>query len=350
MDNSRHEEIDPFRFLWDLNKAATHALSNGAPFFVYHHFAFIAAYIKAWQERRGGASVDFDLLPSEQGITGLLMAVLLQARRVPTVIKPWIMYGPLIVSVIQGNYAVIQSSLLGLVVKSARSIPPLITALIVVFLTGDAWQILGAGFTLRFFLLVTVFLLASLLFLIRKDYWVDLHPSELEMDTFIKGPGSWASIRDLIKLGATPLPMVKPIGIGGRAIIFGTYLTYAALSLIAVALSVSLGLILAGTILVSADGTQELAKSVNVIWTLPGNFVITKQLLSLSFSLGAFAAFFLVAGQRADDRQAFMRQVLSNLREALLLYSVYCRAHDHVAAWTGIAVTSPPLVREVIDV
>ena len=114
---------------------------------------------------------------------------------------------------------------------------------------------------------------------------------------------------------------------------------YTLLSLIAVAVSVSLGLIAVGVILIDANETKLLADSVNVVWTIHGNFVITRQLLSLSFSLGAFAAFFLVAGQRIEDRQEFMRRMLSKLRGVLLIYSVYCRAYDYAAAWTGIADT-----------
>ena len=45
----------------------------------------------------------------------------------------------------------------------------------VVFVTSDAWRILGTGFTPRFFMLVSTFLLASLLFLIRRDWWADFN-------------------------------------------------------------------------------------------------------------------------------------------------------------------------------
>jgi cell division protein FtsW (lipid II flippase) len=121
------------------------------------------------------------------------------------------------------------------------------------------------------------------------------------------------------------------------------YLMYTLLSLIAVAVAVAVSVCLmaVGVILVNAHETKELAHSVNVVSTVHGNFVITRQLLSLSFSLGAFATFFLVAGQRNDERQAFMRHMLSKLRCTLLIYTVYCRAYDHAPTWTGIAANSP---------
>ena len=77
---------------------------------------------------------------------------------------------------------------------------------------------------------------------------------------------------------------------------------------------VSGALIVIGVILINRNETMTLANSVEVYDTLPGGIVITKQLLSLSFSLGAFAAFFLVAAQRPVDRKAFMKNVLVRYR------------------------------------
>jgi hypothetical protein len=86
-----------------------------------------------------------------------------------------------------------------------------------------------------------------------------------------------------------------------------------------------------------------LADSVHVYQTLPGGVVITKQLLSLSCSLGALAAFFLVAAQRPDDRKEFMQKVLARYRQVLLVYSIYCRARALAAEWTGVPVDVRPL-------
>lgn len=63
-----------------------------------------------------------------------------------------------------------------------------------------------------------------------------------------------------------------------------------------------------------------------------------RQLLSLSFSLGAFAAFFLVAAQCADDREAFVQGTLVRYRRALLVYTIYCRAHDLAKDWTHVPI------------
>jgi hypothetical protein len=339
MDTTPRGEITPSQFFLDMNNIALYALSNGAPFFAYRHFTFIAKYMNSWPERGDGSVIHsmISFASGQQNLTGALMAMLLPVRKLPAAIKLLIMSIPLTITVVWGNYTAIIDSFPSLMARGVRSIPPLITVLVVVFLTGDAWRILGTGFTWRFFLLVAAFLLASLFSLIRKDYWADLDVPDNETDALLGNVACSPSIGRLIKIGATPLPMVKPAGRGSKVTVCGTYLMYTLLSLIAVAVSVSLSLIAVGVILISANQTKELADSVNVIWTIHGNFVITRQLLSLSFSLGAFAAFFLVAGQRPEERPAFMRHMLSKLRGVLLIYSVYCHAYDNAAVWTGMA-------------
>jgi hypothetical protein len=264
--------------------------------------------------------------------------------------------------------------------QSIRIVPPLITALVVVYITGDAWRILGGGFTPRFFCIVTVFLLSSLIFLIKfRGYWEkdfdigesdkatkddlldkiehDLRgePETMQFSRESAGdaPGvqqpdaddssEWVQFNKLIDLGAEPLPLVKPAHFGLRVCHYCAYVAVSLFSLIVIALAVSASLVLVGLVLISAKETKALAQSVHVYLTLPGNFVITGQLVSLSLTLGAFAVFFLVAGLHADDRKELMDNALALIRRAFVVYSVYSRAHDHAAEWTGILVESPPL-------
>ena len=189
-----------------------------------------------------------------------------------------------------------------------------------------------------------MFLLASLFFLIRyKDYWKeDIYVPEDEGNKLLKGIRGQRNFDSLIELGAEATPMIKSTGRRGQVAVYISYLALSAFSIIGAALFVSGGLILVGLILINADETKNLAQSVNIYWTL-GHVVITRQLVSLSLTLGAFSALFLLAGQRADDRKLFMENVLVSLRRALLVYSVYCRAHDCAKEWTGIPVKSAPL-------
>ena len=99
-------------------------------------------------------------------------------------------------------------------------------------------------------------------------------------------------------------------------------------------------MILVGLILINASETKSLAQSVQVYLTLPGHLVLTRQLVSLSLSLGAFATLFVVAGQRPDDRKELMDNALALIRRAFVVYSVYRRAYDHAAQWTGVPLMS----------
>jgi hypothetical protein len=113
-----------------------------------------------------------------------------------------------------------------------------------------------------------------------------------------------------------------------------------------VALFVSISLIIVGLILINAKETQNLAGSVYIYQSFPG-VVITRQLLSLSFSLGAFAAFFLVAAQHADDRETFAKNILVRYRRSLLVYTIYCQAHDLARSWTDVPIELKLYKRQV---
>jgi hypothetical protein len=138
-----------------------------------------------------------------------------------------------------------------IVKKGIRSVPPLVTVVVVVFVTSDAWRILGTGFTLRFFMLVTALLLASLLYIIRQDWWeADVAAAEDEVKDLVDGIKHWKRDRldDFMARGAKAVPMKRPRGLSdayGRL----AYLALVAFSLIAVAIFVSVILIIVGLIL-----------------------------------------------------------------------------------------------------
>jgi hypothetical protein len=73
-----------------------------------------------------------------------------------------------------------------------------------------------------------------------------------------------------------------------------------------------------------------------VVFSCPGIWSSPPQLVSLSLTLGAFAAFFLVTGQRPEERVEFMNASLRDLRRVLLAYSIYRRARANAASWTGV--------------
>lgn len=156
------------------------------------------------------------------------------------------------------------------------------------------------------------------------------------MQDLLRAAESKVYLNTFIVLGAVPQEMEKPDDSAGRQFVYGTYLALTLLSLLEVALAVAAILTVVGMILVSKTETDTLASGVHVYFTLPGNIVLTAQLVSLSISLGCFAAFFLVAGQRPEDREVFINSGLKDLRRVLLAYSIYRRACTGSAAWTDV--------------
>ena len=343
----------PHAYLSDLNKTAMCALAMGAPLGLVRHVTFLLNFINAWldqvkggaEEAENAARAVFDRAPARfQRRIGRLLGSGRMPRRVLlarlffplalqlAVIMPW----QFAMSLARSAWDMFR--------RGVHGVPPLITAVVVVFVTSDAWRILGNGLTVRFTVVVAVFLVASALFLIRGNCWLDIDAEHAEADRLL------ADIRqslpegfhEFTRRGITAAPMVRPSG--RHAVrIYLSYWALAAFALIITAGFVASALIVIGTILISKNDTVTMAQSVNVYQSLPGGFVITRQLLSLSFSLGAFAAFFLVAAQRPEDRDAFMKDVLARYRQALLVYSVYCRAHDRAQELTRVPLHVRPL-------
>ena len=340
------------KYLSDLNKTAIYAVSRGMVPLLVTHIRFLMKFTNAWLEdekkkRQDSAGRAAEALMGEwprwTRWTQGPIAKWLGSRTLPNGAALLLVLLPYIVSLAvvvpsQIGWSVLKSSW-DVLRKGVRGVPPLITAVVVVFVTGDAWRILGAGFTVRFTVLVAVFLLSSLLFLVRWTCWDDIDLSESQAKELLAGIRSknLERFNRLMECGAGPVPIVRPL-IPGTIWVYAGYWMLCAFALIITALFVSAVLIIIGVILISKSETIMLANSVHVYQTLPEGAVITKQLLSLSFSLGAFSAFFLVAAQRSSDRKVFMRNTLRRYRRDLVVYSIYCRAHDQAEPWTLVPV------------
>ena len=343
----------PHAYLSDLNKTAMFALAMGAPLGLVRHVTFLLNYINAWLDQvKGGAD---EAEQAARAVFGRAPARfqrrfsrLLGSGRMPRRVLLARLFFPLALQlavVMPWQFAMsLARSAWDMLRRGVHGVPPLITAVVVVFVTSDAWRILGTGFTVRFAAVVAVFLVASALFLIRGNCWLDIDAEHAEADRLL------ADIRqslpegfhEFTRRGIKAAPMVRPSGCHAVRI-YLSYWALAAFALIITAGFVATTLIVIGTILISKNDTAIMAQSADVYRSLPGGFVVTKQLLSLSLSLGAFAAFFLVAAQHPEDRDAFMKDVLARYRQALLVYSVYCRAHDRAPELTQVPLHVRPL-------
>jgi hypothetical protein len=348
-----HRMMIPHAYLSDLNKIAMYALAMGAPLGLVRHVTFLLNYINTWldqvkgdaEEAEKAARAVFDRAPAR---LQRRISRLLGSRRMPRRVLLARLFFPLVVQlavVMPWQFALsLARSAWDMLRRGVHGVPPLITAVVVVFVTSDAWRILGSGFTVRFDVAAAVFLAASVLFLVRGNCWLDIDAEHAEAARLL------ADIRyslpegfhEFTRRGIKAAPMVRPSG-RHAARIYLSYWALAAFALIIAAGFVASALIVIGVILISKNDTAMMAQSADVYQTLPGGLVITKQLLSLSFSLGAFAAFFLVAAQHPEDRNAFMKDVLARYRQALLVYSVYCRAHDRAPELTQVPLHVRPL-------
>jgi hypothetical protein len=113
-------------------------------------------------------------------------------------------------------------------------------------------------------------------------------------------------------LGNEATTLRRPAGFGALYVRI-IYLAVCVSALIATTLFVAAALIIVGITLINASETRLLAGSVDVYWSLDG----------LAFT-----------------RTLFMAKILARARRSLLVYTVYCHAHEHAAEWTGIQVHS----------
>jgi hypothetical protein len=340
VENSPHEKMAPDKFINDLDQNYRYLLARGAAFIMSDYRAFVTMYNAAWREQSNHQAA-VTTVPGvlAQASSYRLVSILLRARWIPNDRKQLVIFILVIPLLILSG----SSSAYGIIRNGISRVPPLITAVVIVFVTGDAWRILGNGFTPGLIVLWVVLIMVSMLLLIHIDYWTDIDVSEAEAIDLLQPIEQATRVHDFIKMGASPSPIKRPATLAGRQFVYFNYLMFSFLSLIGVALSVTVALLIVGMILISAHETDVLAHSVQIYWTLPGHVVITRQLLSLSLTLGVFAAFFLVVGQHAEGRERFMNDVLRDLRQFLLVYSVYCRAQEKAAEWTGVVFESPPL-------
>ncbi|MFD9631827.1 hypothetical protein [Streptomyces violascens] len=338
--------IPPGQYLREMDETAQYVFAKGLPFFVRAHYGWLTRYDAAWRGAVAGA-LDETLrtlrLSAPDHHTGRVdrwMSDLLDSTYVrdSTHARKALTFLFLAVVLLPGFLASIAKSLWGVIGGGVRTAPPLVAAVVVVFITSDGWRLLAHGFGLRFALFETLFLSVGLAFLARSDYWTDIAaPSQPDQEELLRHIDS-AAVGDLIRRGAHPFPLLQPETPAQRRSVHAGYFILLTSALVGSAVVVSLSLIVVGVVLISASQTANLTGgAAHLYWTIPGtDLVLTRELVSLSLSLGAFAALFLVASQHPEHRTAYAHRVLYRLRRSLAVYSVYRRAREQAQAWTTV--------------
>jgi hypothetical protein len=344
-------QLKPHEYLAALNETGLYAMTRGAPMVVRWHITFMKGYIGAWLDNSNGQEDEVSKAVTDtlfgacpKLIKGRIAKRLSRAKGakpgsvfyVPVYIRI-LLYTRVCFTLLVELVRSVLGSTLDLLRAGVRGIPPLIAAVVVVFVTSDAWKVFGSGLTARFCILVILLLLASCCFLVHWDPWRDLGAKEAEAVLLLAGIKHKNPMKfyEFTRRGIQIMPIARPRGLSALFV----RVRYWAIALFAVMVFaglVSAGLILIGVILISYQETKDLAGSVQVWWRIPDGAVVTRQLLSLSLSLGALAPLFLVAAQRPGDRDRFMKNLLIRHRRALLVYSIYGRAQAYSGVLTEV--------------
>lgn len=135
---------------------------RGATFFLPEHLAFMAGYIKAWQAQEQDSAALGRAMGSTYRVRRYNpITMLLRAGWLPLTLRQLTFTLPATPLIFLGMSVLAGRGFYRMIRSSIRSIPPLITAVVVVFVTSDAWRILGTGFSARPIVLWVTFIIAA---------------------------------------------------------------------------------------------------------------------------------------------------------------------------------------------
>jgi hypothetical protein len=224
--------------------------------------------------------------------------------------------------------------------ETLRSVPPLLVAVVVVFITGDGWKVFGrSGLDRRGLVFVGFVVVLSLMFAghwrfdeLTKDVH-DLTPPEQEPSA------AGDRLRAMLAPHTPVLPMPRTADRMMRLNIRILYWVAVAVDLIAVGASVFVGLLIVGTIRFDYATTHDLlGDNPHVLWTIPStDWIVTRELVAVSVSLAAIAMLFAAAAlQQTESRRLMLGRTLGKLSYTLHIYAYYLYARENVEQLTSI--------------
>ncbi len=222
---------------------------------------------------------------------------------------------------------------------SVSAVPALVATIVIVFLSGDTWRILGQRFDASFGVLAGLFVFVGLCVLgnfgrVKDNLKIDKRESEFAKMIHESTPTA-ELVAAISHVGALPSEDVYDrLGWLGRVNVFIVYVGMLLGTLIAIMGCVAASLIIVGVIRIDQATTAHLMgeHKAHVLWHLPvGHMVLTRELLLLSLSLGALAAlsYVVISLQDSQARACCRRTATAGLRRVLAAYAVYNAAWDH---------------------
>lgn len=339
--------LSPERFVNDMDALASYLAGRGLPLLITGHYMWMTRYLSSYfKHSKAPAKISVGLsIPFIPWVSFTVSFAPGPGRLGP----PTIVLA--VVQVFDRLWQLIRSLLVRLAVSATQSAraytrtnalasAPLIAAIVIVFFTGDSWKILGQGFDWQFGALLGFFLLLSALGVtdlrnLNSHFFAS--PANLSADA--DAPSARSLSTALTRIGYE-LPTTPQLSWLGMVNVTAIYLGIIIANLLLIAFLVSGALVIIGMIRIDAALTRQLSGvPAHVLLHLPGNMVITQELLSLSLTLGGLAilsfTFVTLPDQRA--RSNFTSTATSGLRGALFVFTVYQAAQDNEAALTGVS-------------
>jgi hypothetical protein len=335
--------LTPEQFVKAMDVLASYVAGRGLPLLMTGHYRWMMRYLAAYFEHSDkpvsftpglpllGKAVSFGPGPGRVTRPAIILAILQVADSMRQLVAS--LAGRLIMSAVLSARSYIRTN--------AVAATPLIAVIVIVFLSGDSWKILGQGFDWQFGTLLGFFLLLSVL-VVANPRHLKSRFSSSRGDLGIKASNASAQslVAALWEMGSE-VPYAPRLSILGATNVVIVYFGIVVANLLLVGTLVAVSLVLVGVIRIDATLTGQLAGApAHILLRLPvGGMIITQQLLSLSLTLGGLAilSFVVVSLPDRKARAEFADTATIGLRRVLYAYGVYQAALDNEAALTGVS-------------
>jgi hypothetical protein len=329
-----------------MDATASYAARRGFPLLIVPHYLWMRRYLNA----------HFSANPESASVTVVLPGVFglwsprVQLGPVGALAGTKTRLGLLVaLQVIGGAYETFRTLLGDMARNAARSAqtfakqnlaatPALIATIIIVFLTADAWKILGQGFDWQFLALLGFFLLLGAI--VASDYRHRRRYLATPRKDFRRLVSETPAKPPAERLERLPTPpgsviLSRPFHVNVSLV----YVGMITVNLVVVAVLVALALTVVGVVRIDAEKTKQLTgESAHVLIGI-GDQVLTAELVSLSLTLGGLAALSFTVSTLASTkaRADFIRKVTVGLRRVVVAYATYVAAMEREEELTGVS-------------
>jgi hypothetical protein len=338
--------LTPEQFVTEMDRLAAYVAGRGMPLLMTSHYRWMGRYLTRYFESKGApgpVSVPFSTAVPAAGRRisfargrgriarpALILASVRVAASIGQLLRS--LAGRLTYSATRSVQAYVR--------ENAVASTPLIAAIVIVFLSGDSWKVLGQGFDWQFAVLLAFFLVLSLLIVLSASGLRAFFAAAGQFAGAEAGDAPIGPLVTALDQAAAGPPGDPPFSIPGAVNVAVVYLGIVIANLLLVGMLVVAALVLVGVVRVNAALTRTLSgRPPHILVPLPAGMVVTQELLSLALTLGGLAilSFVVVNLPKRQDREDFVDTATLGLRRVLYAYGVYQAARREEAALTGVS-------------